>query len=126
MPRRKLVPQLRAPCLSYEYLDQCLIILCIADHNLVYVSRNRRLVRQRRVFVWHRSRLASERVVRGIRRRLLVYKHITMVDSLAHTSKSVRLDDVELLCYLTVFIEGRIGQTIKSAKGRLSITILSI
>lgn len=96
VPRRKLVPQFWSPCLADQHLDQGLVILGVADHHFVNVPGQRRFVSHRRIFVRHGGGLACERVVVGVRRRLLIHVDIPRVDSFPNTGETVQLDDIVL------------------------------
>jgi hypothetical protein len=101
---RELVPELRAPRLADEHLDERLLVVRVADHDLVDVARDGRLVRQRRVAVRDGRGLPGEGVVRGVGRGLLVHVDVAWVDALADAGEAVELDDVVFLSYFAVFV----------------------
>ena len=114
MSRRELVAKLRSPCLADEDFDKGLIVLRVADHDLVNISSHGGLIRHRGVPVWDSGSLPSERVVGGIRRRLLVDVDVSRIDAFPNPSQSISLDNVVFLRNLAVLIDGCIGQTIES------------
>lgn len=113
MPTRKLVSQLRSSCLPDENLYERLVVIGVGDHHLVDVARDGGLVRHWSISVGHRSSLASERIVIGVGRALLVDVHVAGVDPFSDTSESVSLNDVVLLLDLPILIQRSIRKSIE-------------
>ena len=106
VPRRELVSEFGPPSLSDEHFNERLVVFGVRDHDFVDVARDWRLVCHGGVFVRDARRLASERVVIRVRRRLLVDIHIAWVNTLADACQTIRLDDVVLLLQLSVVVQG--------------------
>jgi hypothetical protein len=101
---RELVPELRAPRLADEHLDERLLVVRVVDHDPVDVVRDGRLVRRRRVAVGDSRGLPGEGVVGGVGGGLLVHVDVAWVDALADAREAVELDDVVFLGYFAILV----------------------
>ena len=113
--RRELVSQFWSTRLTNEDLDEELIVLAVGEHDLVDVSSDGRLVRERSVL--ERAGLSGgsgvEAVVVGVRRSLLVDVDVSWIDSLSCSGDSVRLDDiVSLLNESRILVDRSVADSI--------------
>lgn len=114
MARGELVSKLRSSSLSNEHLDEGLIVVRVANHDLVNVSRDGRFISHRRVLVRDRCGLAREGVVIRIGWHLLVDVHIAGVDTLADARQAISLDNVVFLLGLAVVVQWRVRESVES------------
>lgn len=113
VPRRKLVPELRSPGLADQNLDERLVVLSVGDHDLIYLTRNGRLVGHWRILVRNSRRLAGKRIVVGVRWSLLVDVNIAGINTLPDAGETVGLNDVIFFLDLPVLVQRRVREPIK-------------